>query len=638
MERRSLNVRSYLDFSPSSSVELAHYLQGKIKRFAIQLLALLPFSDSNLFVQECLLSKTDSTASFCATLTDSTSCFCMTLDLLEENGTSAQKLTGSVNQLLWEFTEWLEVTAGEFFAQIQYSSIQTWDSSLHEIVRATGILFLQVVRTLLICSQQLGVSLSRYGNFKRWNFFSTVRIDPKLFKALQRTERFLEERYQIFQEHYHAYKSMSLELAEAFVKQEEFSGFKSLSPVDRAFYTQVWYLIKFIEKSSRSVKELLPALKRCLQNYGKSTYLMRYQQNESLEMREDGDLFLSNPVIRLFRVYLNGMEEQLFKCSLDFKQVESALQNAYGELCLEKKDLLGSGVVELNALIEIMGRYRAFLLTNRPDPYQRSRWGFTEWIVSPEPPSAKELIALIDRGEELKKCFEHLSQSIREDKKIKLKREAHALHLMKESVHEMGNPFLNYAAAKNIGADFVREFAVWDELGAASLSCVEETEILLSQMMREDWKYHVLGGMPLFHYLYRIHNELQNRLLETREDAYLKRFCALLGEVREKSRLEDSPRIEAERPLQEIRKSLEAFLERVCKNFNESLEISAKEVLIKKYRRELLQHRYQFSRMVNRLVKEEAVARENLLFVDQYFESIDNLIDSLDRRGAYSSD
>jgi hypothetical protein len=212
-------------------------------------------------------------------------------------------------------------------------------------------------------------------------------------------------------------------------------------------------------------------------------------------------------ILRVLRIYYREIKDAFFNSSLEWKALDQEAEN-FREALQRLQGKVRDYQQELKVLMHTMSRYRTFMLKNDPNPYVRSRWGFTEWIVGPEPAKAKKMLNMIYLAGELDNYFTQFTESLARDPLIQQNIEYEAHQEIDKLLHEMGQPLASRTMMRNRAERLLEQLRACDEMGSPHMSTIYYVEDVLSKALREDWKYHVLHELPLFHQIYRLHQGL----------------------------------------------------------------------------------------------------------------------------------
>jgi len=172
----------------------------------------------------------------------------------------------------------------------------------------------------------------------------------------------------------------------------------------------------------------------------------------------------------------------------------------------EIKQRLRGYSAELHTLGSILSRYRNFMLRTDPNPYVRSRWGFVETVVGPEPRETRKLQRMSLDAESLDALLWQFVESLDRSKGSKPKIKKTSLHLeIQNTLHDMTQPMVSRPTMRRRGESLAELLQECDELGTLNKEDVTYVGDVLVRAMRADWRYYVLFENPLFHQIYAIH-------------------------------------------------------------------------------------------------------------------------------------
>ncbi len=178
---------------------------------------------------------------------------------------------------------------------------------------------------------------------------------------------------------------------------------------------------------------------------------------------------------------------------------------------------------------------------------------------------------------------------------------------------------------------FVEHLQSLDELASSDPLVVENVTKFLSRALRADWKYNMLFDIPEFHLLYSIHQGIlgpdSDRAHVTRMGEFRILTERLFKWIKEKKLIRHHHDVELD--INDIKESLQdmlAYVQRTAKDpvlFNKENAAS----IIQDISKKLLEYRYLFNHFFHQLrgiESDEKLLRKQFLFVDHYFESIEN--------------
>ena len=450
------------------------------------------------------------------------------------------------------------------------------------------------------------VASSRKKNWREWFSFREVILDPHLLRNLKKTEKFIGIEYESFLRCYEEYLCLSTQVDGYLQKMKSYPILGSLDLPDQNYYINALRLLKIFDLYSRSKKE--GAMK-------------------SLEALKS--LTSVDHLISIFNTYFRALKKQFIKASLEWKLLNYG-ESDFQEHLPRLKEKIEEYQQELQTLIQTMSDYRSFLLRSDTNPYVSSRWGFSEWIVGPEPAKAKKLVKMIYSANELNEAFHRFitsfTLSIEEQKKIFEK----ARQSINGLLHEMGQPLISRSMMHHRGERLLEQLKLCDEVGSPRMSMIDYVEEVLLKAMRQDWKYHVLHEFPLFHDLYGTHLELAKCFDDSIHNSRLKRFHDLCNQIKGWVEKKDvySHTHEIHLDMNDMKVDLQDFLVTVQRVVKEKILDRSFDETIHPLKRQLLEYRYFFGGFFHFLMSKSADGiqlRNQFLFVDQYLESVEIL-------------
>ncbi|MCE2982114.1 MAG: hypothetical protein LW832_00980, partial [Parachlamydia sp.] len=179
----------------------------------------------------------------------------------------------------------------------------------------------------------------------------------------------------------------------------------------------------------------------------------------------------------------------------------------------------------------------------------------------------------------------------------------------------------------------LQEIIAYDEIGSPYLESIEFVDKILAKAMREDWKYHVLHGFPAFHEIYRLHLGLCDYVEDPSHAFRMDRFRLLFDQIEDWVNKGDvyAHIHEVELDINDMKTYLQDYLAAVQRVGREKGTEMSIEDAIYKYKQQLLEYRYVFGQFLFILLEKEGSGqlRNQFLFVDLYFETVENLIQSI---------
>jgi hypothetical protein len=418
-----------------------------------------------------------------------------------------------------------------------------------------------------------------------------------LKKQLIQTKKQILEYSQNFADRYGRFIDLHTRIERSMDRFSFYRVFSSLENSSKENIKKLYYYLKFWElnQSNPAVpeKDIIRAIR-----------ILAYPEKE----------------VSLLREYYQNLKKTLFDLGIKIKTTDEFLH--YQETITGYRS-------ELQALRIILNKYRDFLIKTDPNPYVRSRLGFPEWIVGPEPHHVKQLRHLDYDAENLDNLFVSISQAIQ---KAGLEESApfQPNEDMQKVIHEMGQPLISKNLMKSNAERLVNMMQQFNELGSTHKEAIDYIGQILSKAMRLDWKYQTLFDIPAFHEVYAIHHGLIGAYEERQHLNRMHKFKRYIQQIEQWVKTNDTPRhtYEIETDIHDIKGYLQDFFAQVQRLIkDEGKDKEAVKDKITQIRHQLLEYRYLFGNFFHHLrlnKSEDRMIRRQFLFVDQYFESIES--------------
>ena len=394
-------------------------------------------------------------------------------------------LIDTLNGLLWDYLNVLESTSAELFHVLERLLLCDWTPELWEAILA-------FTETLKGHQQRLRHVIDRLEDLlweyrwvadseapSNWLVRKLVRasqclLDSDLGRNLYKAQRFLQTRYSAFADRYLDYARLKKGAEEAAVKVQEFRVFQRLNREARDSYLSIYQILRVWEQDMQGKSLLLEDLARVL------------KRGESTET-----------VLRYLQIYFGVLREDLFGTSLEIKR---------GLNLTEAIERMRGAQRELQQLERFVARLREFLLRTDPNPYVRSRWGFAEWVMGPEPEVSKRLRGLEFDLEVFDRVYERFLASL--TRGAECVETTSALGEIQRILHQMAQPMATKHAMQGYAEKLVVAIQGLDELGSVHMDVIGEMHEVLTKAMVADWRYVTLWGINEFHEIVAIHQQL----------------------------------------------------------------------------------------------------------------------------------
>lgn len=531
---------------------------------------------------------------------------------------SYDKIVKKSNKILWQYVEILENAALELFQQIDEVSIDDWKISAADVVYALKEALLHRIDQLIPSIELLQDVLKEYprtSSDKNSSWMHSLAfwkkpLDPLLTYHLMQTKKYIQKKYEQFFSLHQGYLALNMSVEVKVDKWKESLVLPHLEASDQSLLIELYRFLKCLEISKNGDKNIRRALVQSVKNLGS---LKKFH--------------------RIFHSYYKEMKQFLFSMSLKLK------------LLFEENDSLEEGIKfleyqteevqkDLKELIETICRYRSVLLSNDSNPYVSSRWGFSEWLVGPEPLWSRHLLDLTFSCQHLCDLFQKFLFSLKEEHSQKRERERISKELITNTLHEMRQPLISKALLEKKAQVLAKAIVAYDELGSDRLEILQDIQNILCCAMHYDWKYHVLHGIPSFHQCYEIHKGLEDKIEDPAHSFRIQRLKTYFHQIEEwmaKGTVHAHLQ-EVDDDVYDMKTYLQEFFAAV-QRLEKKEELSfVVDDTVYKLRAQLLEYRYLFGQFLYRLVeknKKEKLFRRQFLFADHYFESIEKLLNEL---------
>lgn len=619
MSWRSIDFRGIIDLDRKIIDQFENYLEQKENRLSQQITSLIPTTyDTSSPVLPNLhpLKLSEAVEIFSKQVR---SAIQTEYDDEKHSPRQVEKIENDLNKNLWGYVEMLESSATELYEQVKQVPINKWHEGIAEVVQHLKDIFSHRIEDLMWAIRRLENPLKSYcqqfqsknqKQKRNWSFFGNNYLDRNLLRNLQQTEKYLKNQQLAFTRRYQDFLSLNIKTEEYLDEMKGFPVLALLEVADQNLYVDVFRLLKMLELDKRSKKEVMAETTQAL------------KQLAGIDTITD-----------VFDVYLAELEEAFFNSSLEWKSFDRREEN-YIEAYMRLQSKVFNYQRELKELLKTMSRYRLFVLKNDPNPYVRSRWGFSEWIVGPEPKKSKKILEMIYSAEELNGYFSQFLKSLSQDPYEQYQKEFESQQEIDNLLHEMGQPLISHAMMRDRAEKLLDRLKEYDEVGSSELSTISYFENVLAKAMREDWKYQVLFDFPLFHQIYRTHEALSEHFDDiahvTRLDNFFEIFDQIEGWVEERDLFSHTNGIEED--MNDLKSYLQDFLATVQRAEKDKSNDPFLDETIHKFSKQLLEYRYVFGQFFSTIMKknkEGVQLRNQFLFVDQYFETVENLLNDL---------
>jgi len=529
-----------------------------------------------------------------------------------------KEVVGTINNAFWEYLGVLEGCVTELFQQLPQLGTEKWAERPADVVNSIKKMLMHHMEDLKWAIRRMESQLGQYrwaceqksGHQVWWRkILSGWRslLDRSLSLNLIKSQKYLSFHYKQFSNNCHEYQHLQTNVGATMHKFEHYHTLNGLDEEVEAKFKKIYELVKLWEMNRKSKavpqREIVNALKN----------IMSFDRAHAL-----------------FTDYYEALRSGLFEKSRSFKQQQAEPVHEDAMTSVPVFESIEQQRSELHALGATVACYRDFLLRTDANPYVRSRWGFSEWIVGPESVRTKQLTTIGYTIQNLDRLFESLQRAREKGPSADEEEVADSVRKeIKPLLYEMNLPLTSLQAMRSNSNAIVDCLKKMNELGSFQPSIVGLVGETLLKAMRADWKYHVLFDIPDFHKIYTIHQGIMNDSRKGKE--HIQRLDTFIGMTQQimawlKNRTSQNHIQEIEMDVHDIKVYLQSFLASVQRidalAENESSNVM-KQIVHSTH--QLLDYQYYFGQFFHELREsepDERQVRTQFLFVDQYFEAI----------------
>lgn len=541
--------------------------------------------------------------------------------------TDFKKTISRINNCLWQYVETLDSCVVELFQQLNRLGLEKWHKEMAPVVNSIKILLMHRLQDLSWAIRRLETLLWQYFDssvkdkegmlkIKSWLPWSHL-LDRHLLTDIEKSKKFLGFRHKQFTDRIIGYNKLYEKIDQNLHKFLVFRVFNTLDSNDQKKFKQVYELLRLWE-------------------YNQSAQALPKQDIiNALREAQDGE-----KIFNVFRDYYHDLRNILYiQARLLKLGPEELWKDAVGkDLALEA---ITNHRMETRTLGATILRYRDFLLRTDPNPYVRSRWGFPEWIVGPEPAQCKRLLNLTYDTESLDNLYQKLQLSLEKGPSIEEddNRLAKASQNIDHWMHGISQPLTSRTMMHSYIDHIVNQLVDLDELGSFNKKVMHFVGQVLTKILRVDWKYQVAFDIPKFKDVYRVHLGLVGHSEDRQHFNRQQKFKQIFQKIEEwaKKKTIERHSHEIEENLSDIKMYLQDFLvsiQKVVSRPKNDEEHTQVEALQKEFEGQLLEYRYQFGQFLHNLSQFETDERfliHQFLFVYQYFEAIQDKINEINQ-------
>lgn len=529
-----------------------------------------------------------------------------------------ESVANSLNTSMWAYTELLQGTAVELFQQLEQVGIEQWRPELLKVVESIKETLLHHMEDLKWALKRLENSICEYRQSqnpqsKIRSLFSSWKaiIDPNIIKNLEKDQKFLNFRYQNFLQRYEQCMDLNSQIEKRMSKFLSYHILGTLESDEQNTFKRLYRMLKLwkLNQQAKAVPER------------ELVRVLRYSINPE-------------KASNLFKSYFQALQNKLFSQSRKLKEPLDGIDetDAANQAIrqLEFQSSLSGQRFELHTLGATISAYRSFLLESDPNPYVRTRGGFSEWIIGQEPSRTKLLTEQEFDIEKLDSYYKQLSESFRNRSMATPASQEQICGQIQAILHDMGQPLASQSMMTHLSNEFVTKLKEINELGSQDHEIVEKVTALLSRAMRADWKYTALYDIPLFHDLYAVHMHILPPIIDRNHMNRMRHFKQLINKLRgwvtEKN--VQTHLHEIELTINDMKAYLQDFFAQIQRiSRSEFFTKTDGAAIISNIYQQLLEYRYLFGHFFHQLHQtemEEKLLRNRFLFVDHYFESMEN--------------
>lgn len=521
-----------------------------------------------------------------------------------------------ITQECWQFLTLLENYTEQFFKEMSQHQCISWNEELINTVKSIKTTLINALDDLEWAVKRLNaqlfqlkrgvLNLTYFDKLKRYASGFGPESDRALLKNLEKTRKFLTFYGLKFQDNCAKYQILQQDVKKHVIKLANLEVLNTLYSDSKETFIKVYECLKMWEINQQS--KLIPSadLEKPLKN-----------------------VIDPKRVSHIFEEYHSLLLKKVFEISglLKFERNEIL---EHGPMSTQLEVSLKRLLKEIHLLGSTVTSYRKFLLKTDPDPYVRSRFGFPEWIVGEEPASTKNMLLINYDIEEMNFQVEEMLHALQSAGTGDEVSQLNKIHLKLEPVlHEMAQPLVTESTMKELAEKACGYLKEVKELTSLELESVNFIGRGLSSLLKADWKYQVLFGIPEFEKIYAIHMGLFGESHENRD--YLNRLDELRRHCKELKDLVKGKSFynhlqEIDFTINDIKGSLQDFLGYVQRLAQEpSISSETKRDLFL----QLLEVRYFFGHYFHELGTlgdDKSKILNKLHFVDQYLDAIDTVI------------
>lgn len=510
-----------------------------------------------------------------------------------------QEKVSGINQAFWHYVQILEENIAELFQRIDRLEISDWTFELFTVVTDIKDLLLDQLSILIDGLTILEEAFQKISPPKLFHFFRRQVFDKSLLKNLSNSKSFLITNYESFKRKYGLFDEFSGKIVRKAKKFKNYIGFASLEKPIKKHFLNIYRITNLWDENLK------------VKVFNRLDFLKEMKQN-----------------IPLFRSYLV------------LKQYLESINSAFFRLCeewrlrreMEQMEDVQYLNKELSALGSTIEKYRNLLLSTDPNPYVRSRLGFKEWVVGPEPRTTKEMLELIYNLEALKRLIYKFENSAKQQTQEN-DPEAKRLILkngMQSIIHELGQPLVSKSMVRSRLDKLIEIIDECDELAGSTGEVGNLVTEALLNAFRIDWHYQLLFENPKFQEILTIHKNSEKMEKDFFHHRRIQHFRQMASEIENWVRQNASFRHmhDLETHVSDAKEQMQVYLSHVKRRV-ESLDGVEKSLYEEQVKLQLLEYYEVFDRFFF-LLKNYEVNGKMILnqfqFIDLYLQAIKQLL------------
>jgi len=526
-----------------------------------------------------------------------------------------------INVALWNYVEALEGCVIELYQQIDQIGFEHWDLKMSRTVTAVKDELTHRMEDLVWTIRRLEQQLKKYRIIEsRYQnklkaiavtcFFWRRLLDRSLESTLLKCQKFLNFRYGKFIDRYMGCVQL-YEAAETSL--QKFRSYKSITlenPDLIGKFEKLFHLLILWELNQTAhtlpKREPIRALRR-----------LTTQEN----------------ALTLFHEYLHAIRSALFEQSRRIKRLPQT-EGDDSEILYGINEEVEGFKSELQMLKETMNRYKKFI--NQIETLKNNRRTFFGLLTKDASHNVKRLRLMGNEAEQLNKFAGEFQVSLQSNKILERRLTPQVENEINSYLHEMGHPLVSRDLMRRQSKILLNRLNSLDEMGALHQDVVEYNCSILCRAMVLDWKYHALLDIPLFMRIYEIHQNIVGVNDDQEHQNRLNKFRKLIKKLQQwiatRNTFENVENVELD--INDIKAYFQDFLAQVqrLEQIDDPMDRKVFNQGITKARQSFLEYLYLFGSFFHQLSPnepEEWLIRTQLLFVDQYFEAIENKLREL---------